>query len=163
MTSSLRIGHGFDVHAFADHRKLILGTITIPHSKGLVGHSDADVLLHCLTDAVLGALALGDIGQWFPDSDERYRDADSAKLFGEVWTKVSGDGWSLVNADAVIMAQEPKLAQHLPGMQLAIAKLFGAEVSQIGLKATTTEQLGFVGRREGIAASAVVLLQRNAR
>ena len=157
--ASLRIGQGFDVHCFAENRKLILGGVTIPHSHGLAGHSDADVLLHAITDAVLGALAWGDIGMWFPDTDEEFADADSAELFSRVWRKVQGDSWKLVNCDAVLMMQEPKLQDYKESIRKRIAELFIADLSCISIKATTTEKLGFVGRGEGIAASAVVLLR----
>ncbi len=154
----MRIGNGFDVHAFIEGRPLILGGVEIPFEKGLAGHSDADVLLHAITDAVLGALALGDIGAWFPDTDERFKDADSSELFLEVWKKVKTEGWKLGNVDAVIMAERPKLLKHMNSIREHLAELFDAELTQVSVKATTTEKLGFVGRGEGIAASAVVLL-----
>ena len=156
----IRVGNGFDVHAFADGRKLWLGGCLIPHSRGLAGHSDADVLLHVIIDAVLGALAKGDIGHHFPDIDPSYKDIASEKMFRLVWQEAQADGWRLGNCDSVVMAQEPRLAQHVPAMCERIAQLFLADVTQVNVKATTTERLGFVGRKEGIAASAVVLLQR---
>ena len=157
----LRIGHGFDVHAFAEQRRLMLGGCDIPHTRGLAGHSDADVLLHALTDALLGALAWGDIGQWFPDTDASFKDIDSALLLARVWEKATAEGWQLNNCDCVIMAQEPKLAPHIVKMRERVAALLEVDPVQIGIKATTTERLGFVGRSEGIAASAVVLLMRS--
>jgi len=158
--NNIRIGQGFDVHAFQAGRKLVIGGIEIPHEKGLAGHSDADVLLHAITDAVLGALALGDIGKWFPDSSEEYRDADSIGLLEKVWETARKGGWSLVNCDATVLAERPKLGGHFDSMKKRIAAALDAAPEQIGLKATTTERLGFVGREEGIAAMAVVLLQR---
>ena len=155
----LRIGHGYDVHAFAENRKLILGGVEGPHTKGLAGHSDADVLLHAITDAILGSLCLGDIGSWFPDTDSRYKNADSGVLLKEVWHKVRELGWNIVNCDTVVMAQKPKLAPHISEIRESIAKLLGCELEQISVKATTTEKLGFVGREEGIAASATILLK----
>ena len=155
----LRIGHGYDVHAFAENRKLILGGVEVPHTKGLAGHSDADVLLHAITDAILGSLCLGDIGSWFPDTDSRYKNADSGVLLKEVWHKVRELGWNIVNCDTVVMAQKPKLAPHISEIRESIAKLLGCELEQISVKATTTEKLGFVGREEGIAASATILLK----
>ena len=156
----LRIGNGFDVHAFAEGRKLILATLEIPHSRGLEGYSDADVLLHALTDAVLGALAWGDIGRWFPDTAPENKDIKSEVIFSKVWQKAQAEGWSLVNADSVIMAEEPKLFPYIDKMRIELARMFCCELEQIGLKATTTERLGFVGRREGMAASSVVLLSK---
>lgn len=158
---NIRIGHGFDVHAFAANRPLLLGGIRIEHEKGLLGHSDADVVLHALTDAILGATAQGDIGQWFPDTDEQYKDADSALLLSKVWASVRGDAWQLINCDIVIMAQRPKLASSILPMRTRIAELLEVGIDRVGIKATTTERLGFVGREEGIACSAVCLLERN--
>lgn len=155
---NLRIGNGYDVHAFAEGRKLILGGVEIPHTKGLIGHSDADVLLHAITDAVLGALCLGDIGSWFPDTDRRYKNADSGLLLKEVWNRVREQGWSLVNCDCVVMAERPKLVDYKQSIRASISKLFACQIEQVSVKATTTEKLGFIGREEGIAASAVVLL-----
>lgn len=157
---ALRIGQGFDVHPLVDGRRLILGGVEIPHEKGLEGHSDADVLLHALTDAILGALAWGDIGQWFPNTEPQYRGADSLTLLSAVWQRAHSEGWTVVNCDCMLLAERPKVKDYLPTMQARIAERLGAQPTQIGIKATTTERLGFVGREEGIAASAVVLLQR---
>ncbi len=154
----MRIGQGFDVHAFAPGRPLILGGVTIPYDRGLQGHSDADVLLHALCDALLGALALGDIGQYFPDSDPAWQGADSRVLLRAVMGKVHGHGWRLGNLDCTLIAQAPRLASHIPAMRAHIAADCAVEVSQVSVKATTTERLGFTGRGEGIAAQAVVLL-----
>ena len=154
----MRIGQGFDVHALAPRRKLIIGGVHIPHPTGLDGHSDADVLLHALADALLGAAAMGDIGGRFPDSDERYRGADSRVLLREVSALVQEAGYRVVNIDATIIAQAPKMAPHIPAMVNNIAADLGLSRGQINIKATTTERLGFTGRGEGIAAQAVVLL-----
>ena len=156
----MRIGHGYDVHRLAEGRKLILGGVEIPFEKGLLGHSDADVLLHALMDAILGAAALGDIGQHFPDSDERYRGADSLMLLREVARILSEAGYVLVNADCTILAQRPKLSPHSPRMRHNIASALGADKDSISVKATTEEGLGFTGDGSGIAAHAVVLIER---
>jgi 2-C-methyl-D-erythritol 4-phosphate cytidylyltransferase/2-C-methyl-D-erythritol 4-phosphate cytidylyltransferase/2-C-methyl-D-erythritol 2,4-cyclodiphosphate synthase len=154
-----RIGQGFDVHAFAEGRPLVIGGVTIPHERGLLGHSDADVLLHAIADAVLGALGLGDIGKHFPDTDPKYKDADSAKLLGHVWLLAKERGYRLGNVDATIIAQRPKMAPHIPRMVETIARVLEADdPSRVNVKATTTERLGFTGREEGIAAQAVVCL-----
>jgi 2-C-methyl-D-erythritol 2,4-cyclodiphosphate synthase len=158
LKTQFRIGHGFDVHAFAENRKLIIGGVEIPYEKGLLGHSDADVLLHAICDALLGALALGDIGKHFPDTDDRFKNADSKKLLIHVYNLVKEKGYALGNIDAVIMAQKPKLMNYISVMQKKIAALLESEIDQISIKATTTEKLGFVGREEGIAAMATVLL-----
>ncbi|NCS90309.1 MAG: 2-C-methyl-D-erythritol 2,4-cyclodiphosphate synthase [Ignavibacteria bacterium CG2_30_36_16] len=158
MKTQFRIGHGFDVHAFAENRKLIIGGVQIPYAKGLLGHSDADVLLHAICDSLLGALALGDIGKHFPDTDQHYKNADSKDLLLHVYELVKEKGYMLGNIDAVIMAQKPKLMNYISLMQKKIATLLESEVDQISIKATTTEKLGFVGREEGIAAMATVLL-----
>ncbi|GIN58942.1 2-C-methyl-D-erythritol 2,4-cyclodiphosphate synthase [Lederbergia ruris] len=155
-----RIGQGFDVHQFAEDRPLIIGGITIPHEKGLIGHSDADVLLHTIADACLGAIGEGDIGHHFPDTDPDFKDADSAKLLEQVWKFVTDRGYTLVNLDCTIMAQKPKMAPHIKKMKKRIAQLLEANEEQINVKATTTEKLGFVGREEGVASMAVVLLQK---
>ncbi|MBZ0198984.1 MAG: 2-C-methyl-D-erythritol 2,4-cyclodiphosphate synthase [Ignavibacteriaceae bacterium] len=160
MNLQFRIGQGFDVHAFAEGRKLILGGVEVPYSKGLLGHSDADVLLHAITDALLGALALGDIGKHFPDTDEKYKDADSKLLLKHVYKLIKEKGYILGNVDAVIIAQKPKLMNFIPGMQKRIAEILGAEFDQISIKATTTEKLGFIGREEGIASMATVLISK---
>ena len=156
----MRVGHGYDVHRLVEGRKLILGGVEIPWEKGLLGHSDADVLLHALMDAMLGAAALGDIGRHFPDSDERYAGADSLRLLEEVSRLLSDAGYRLVNADCTILAQRPKLMPHIPGMRANIARALGADVDAISVKATTEEGLGFTGDGSGIAAHAVVLIER---
>ncbi len=158
---NLRIGQGVDVHAFAEGRPLILGGIEIPNAVGLLGHSDADVLLHSVTDAVLGALAWGDIGQWFPNTDERWKGADSKELLREVWKKATVEGWSLVNCDVNVIAEKPKLLPFVPAMRTSIAGLFGVKTDCVSVKATTSERLGFVGREEGIFSTAVVLLSQD--
>lgn len=154
----IRIGQGFDVHRFQEDRPLILGGVRIPHSRGLIGHSDADVLLHAITDAVLGALGKGDIGTYFPDTDPAFKDADSAELLESVWRMARGAGYKLGNADATIIAQRPKMLPHIPAMRERIAELLESDVDRVNVKATTTERLGFTGREEGIAALAVVCL-----
>ncbi len=154
----IRIGQGFDVHEFAEGRPLIIGGITIPHSKGLIGHSDADVLLHTITDAALGAIGKGDIGHHFPDTDVAFKDADSAILLQEVWKLVEEEGYQLGNIDCTIMAQQPKMAPHIEDIKKRVASLLNADPSQVNVKATTTEKLGFVGREEGIATLAAILL-----
>lgn len=155
-----RIGQGFDVHQLTEGRPLIIGGITIPYEKGLLGHSDADVLLHTVADACLGAIGAGDIGKHFPDTDPSFKDADSARLLEHVYEIVLQSGYELVNADCTIIAQKPKMAPHIEAMRKRIAELLQSEISQINVKATTTEMLGFTGREEGIAAQAVVLLQK---
>lgn len=156
-----RIGQGFDVHQLTEGRPLIIGGITIPYEKGLLGHSDADVLLHTVADACLGAIGEGDIGRHFPDTDPNFKDADSAKLMEHVWQLVKDRGYELVNADCTIIAQKPKMAPHIQQMKERIAELLNASPEQINVKATTTEKLGFTGRGEGIASQVVVLLKRN--
>jgi 2-C-methyl-D-erythritol 2,4-cyclodiphosphate synthase len=153
-----RIGQGFDVHQLVEGRPLIIGGITIPYEKGLLGHSDADVLLHTISDAVLGAIGAGDIGKHFPDTDPEFKDADSAKLLEHIWNLVKEAGYKLVNIDCTIIAQLPKMAPYIEDMRVQIAKLLETTVEQVNVKATTTEKLGFAGRSEGIAAQAVVLL-----
>jgi 2-C-methyl-D-erythritol 2,4-cyclodiphosphate synthase len=155
-----RIGQGFDVHQLTEGRPLIIGGITIPYEKGLLGHSDADVLLHTVADACLGAIGEGDIGKHFPDTDPNFKDADSAKLMEHVWMLVKEKGYELVNADCTIIAQRPKMAPYIGKMKERIAELLEASSEQINVKATTTEQLGFTGRGEGIASQAVVLLKK---
>jgi 2-C-methyl-D-erythritol 2,4-cyclodiphosphate synthase len=155
-----RIGQGFDVHQLIEGRPLIIGGITIPYEKGLLGHSDADVLLHTVADAVLGAIGEGDIGRHFPDTDPEFKDADSAKLLEHVWTIVEERGYELVNADCTIIAQRPKMAPYIEQMKKRIAELLKATPQQVNVKATTTEKLGFTGRGEGIASQAVVLLKK---
>lgn len=156
----IRIGQGFDVHKFEEGRPLIIGGITIPHHKGLVGHSDADVLLHTITDAALGAIGEGDIGRHFPDTDAAYKDADSAILLEEIWKLVQQRGYELGNIDCTIMAERPKIAPYIDKIQQRVAQLLQADVSQVNIKATTTEKLGFVGREEGIASMATILLKK---
>ncbi|AKG75098.1 2-C-methyl-D-erythritol 2,4-cyclodiphosphate synthase [Salinicoccus halodurans] len=155
-----RIGHGFDVHAFAEGRPLIIGGIEIPHELGLKGHSDADVLLHTMADAILGALALGDIGKFFPDTDEAYKDMDSKVLLSEVVDMMERKGYRLGNIDAVIMAEKPKFRPYIDEMRQVSASLLKTDLSNVNIKATTTEKLGFTGRGEGIASEAVVLLEK---
>lgn len=154
----IRVGQGFDVHQLTEGRPCIIGGVHIPYEKGLMGHSDADVLLHALSDAILGALGLGDIGRHFPDNDPAFKDADSLKLLVEVWSMARERGYSLGNADCTIIAQKPKMAPYIPQMAEIMAKAMNAEPGQVNVKATTTEQLGFTGRGEGIAAQAVVCL-----
>ncbi|MFC7750102.1 2-C-methyl-D-erythritol 2,4-cyclodiphosphate synthase [Paenibacillus thermoaerophilus] len=154
----IRIGQGFDVHQLTEGRKCIIGGVEIPYEKGLLGHSDADVLLHAIADAVLGALALGDIGKHFPDTDPAFKDADSVKLLRHCWSLARERGYRLGNVDATIIAQAPKMAPHIPRMAEVIAGALEADVSQVNVKATTSERLGFTGRGEGIAAQAVVCL-----
>lgn len=156
----LRIGNGYDVHAFGEGDKIVIGGVVIPHHRGLVAHSDGDVLLHALCDALLGAAALGDIGKHFPDTDMQYRNADSRSLLRMVYAKVNQQGWRLVNADMTIVAQAPRMATFIPRMQEAIASDLQSTLNQINVKATTTERLGFIGREEGIACYAVVLLEK---
>jgi 2-C-methyl-D-erythritol 2,4-cyclodiphosphate synthase len=153
-----RVGQGYDVHAFAEGRKLILGGIEIPHDRGLLGHSDADVLLHTITDAALGAIGEGDIGRHFPDTDPEWKDADSAKLLQYIWKMVEEKGYILGNVDATIIAQRPKMAPYIEPIKNRIAELLNADPSQVNVKATTTEKLGFTGREEGIASLATILL-----
>ncbi|HDR7589824.1 2-C-methyl-D-erythritol 2,4-cyclodiphosphate synthase [Bacillus mycoides] len=155
-----RIGQGFDVHEFAEGRPLIIGGITIPHEKGLIGHSDADVLLHTIADACLGAIAAGDIGKHFPDTDPAFKDADSAVLLQKVWEFVREQGYELGNLDCTIIAQKPKMAPYIESMRKRISELLETSIDNINVKATTTEKLGFTGREEGIASQAVVLLQK---
>ncbi|GGI18207.1 MULTISPECIES: 2-C-methyl-D-erythritol 2,4-cyclodiphosphate synthase [Gottfriedia] len=157
-----RIGQGFDVHAFAENRPLIIGGIEIPYELGLLGHSDADVLLHTISDALLGAIGEGDIGKHFPDTDPAFKDADSAKLLIHVYQLVKDKGYELVNADCTIIAQAPKMAPYIQSMRSRIAELLETSSDRINVKATTTEKLGFTGRKEGIASQAVVLLQKKA-
>ena len=154
----MRIGQGFDVHEFADNRPLIIGGIEIPYERGLIGHSDADVLLHTITDAALGAIGEGDIGRHFPDTDPDFKDADSAKLLEHIWKLVDTRGYKLGNIDCTIIAQRPKMAPHIETIRTRVAELLQADVSQVNVKATTTEKLGFTGREEGIASLATILL-----
>lgn len=153
----MRIGQGFDVHALVAGRRLVIGGVEIPYDKGLAGHSDADVLVHAICDALLGAAGLGDIGRHFPDTDPRFRDADSRVLLSEVVRLVHASGWTLVNVDATIIAQAPRMAPHIPLMQERLRACLGADC-QVNVKAKTMERLGAIGRGEGIAAEAVALL-----
>ena len=155
----MRIGHGYDVHRLVEGRRCIIGGVDIPHEKGLLGHSDADVLLHAVMDAVLGAMAAGDIGKLFPDNDPTYKGADSLVLTRRVAEVMVERGYRLGNVDATVIAQAPKLAPHIPAMREKIASAFGVEVDRISVKATTEEKLGFTGSGEGIAAHAVCLLE----
>ncbi|MBY0121893.1 2-C-methyl-D-erythritol 2,4-cyclodiphosphate synthase [Bacillus sp. S/N-304-OC-R1] len=155
-----RIGQGFDVHQLTEGRPLIIGGIEIPYEKGLLGHSDADVLLHTVADACLGAIGEGDIGRHFPDTDPEFKDADSAKLLEHVWNLVKEKGYELVNADCTIIAQKPKMAPYTGQMRKRIAELLETSEENINVKATTTEKLGFTGRGEGIASQVAVLLQK---
>lgn len=154
----IRIGQGFDVHQFAYNRKLILGGIEIPFEKGLLGHSDADVLLHALADAILGAIAEGDIGKWFPDNDQTIEGLDSKKILTKVWQKAKDKGYSIGNADITIIAERPKLADYILKMQEVIASIIECDSNQVNIKATTSEKMGYIGREEGMAALAIVLL-----
>ncbi|MEQ8235816.1 MAG: 2-C-methyl-D-erythritol 2,4-cyclodiphosphate synthase [Syntrophomonadaceae bacterium] len=154
----MRIGTGFDVHRLVEGRRLVLGGVEIPFEKGLLGHSDADVLVHAICDALLGAAALGDIGRHFPDTDALYEDIDSLVLLGQVGMLLKGKGFGIINLDTTIIAQAPKLAPHIRAMTANIAGTLAITENQVGIKATTTEGLGFTGRGEGIAAQAVVLL-----
>lgn len=159
----LRIGHGYDAHRFAepsDNRPLMLGGIEVPHDRGLIAHSDGDALIHALCDALLGAVALGDIGRHFPDTDQAYKNADSAVLLQRVLGLVKNLGWSVVNADMTILAQSPRMATHINAMRSRIATLLEVEVDVVNVKASTTEGMGFVGRKEGLETHAVVLLSR---
>jgi len=153
-----RTGIGYDVHAFADNRKLIIGGIEIPHHKGLAGHSDADVLLHSITDALLGALALGDIGKHFPDTDKQFKDVDSTILLKKTYQLIKEKGYKIGNIDSVVVLQKPKLAEYIPQIQEKISSILETGTDQISIKATTTEGLGFIGREEGISAFASVLI-----
>ena len=155
----MRIGHGYDVHRFCDGSNVILGGVIIPHDKALLAHSDGDVLLHALCDALLGACALGDIGKHFPDTDVQYAGADSRVLLRHVYQLVKLEGYQLANADITVIAQSPKLSPHTDAMRGLIAEDLSVGVKQINIKATTTEKLGFTGRKEGIASHAVVLLE----
>lgn len=155
----MRIGHGYDVHALAENRRLVLGGVEIPYEKGLLGHSDADVLVHALMDAMLGAAALGDIGKLFPDNDDAFLNADSIELLKKVAALLKEKGYALSNADCTVIAQKPKLAPYIETMRSRIAGAVGTEIGRISVKATTEEHLGFTGEGLGIAAHAVVLLE----
>jgi 2-C-methyl-D-erythritol 2,4-cyclodiphosphate synthase len=155
----MRVGQGFDAHALVAGRRLVIGGVEIPHDKGLAGHSDADVLIHALCDALLGAAALGDIGAHFPDSDARYKGIDSRRLLREVAALLARNRYRVENVDATVIAQAPRMAPHIAAMRANLASDLGIEIEAVSVKAKTTEKLGFVGRGEGIAAEAVVLLE----
>lgn len=155
----IRIGQGFDVHQLVEGRPLIIGGISIPYTKGLLGHSDGDVLLHAIKDALLGAIGEGDIGKHFPDTSELYKDADSAKLLSHVWNMVKQKGYTLGNLDCTIIAEKPKMAPYIESIRARLAELLETEQNNINVKASTTEKLGFTGREEGITTLAVVLLK----
>ncbi len=155
----MRIGNGYDVHRFAENRDLFLGGVKIPYELGLLGHSDADVLLHAIMDALLGAAALGDIGKLFPDTDERFKGADSLKLLEEVCVVLGAKGYKIVNIDSIVIAQKPKLAPYIEQMRKNIADACKIDISQVSVKATTEEKLGFTGRLEGISSHAVCLIE----
>ena len=159
--NDIRVGHGFDVHAFAENRRLIIGGVEIPHDLGLAGHSDADVLLHAICDALLGAAGLGDIGRHFPDTDMAFAGIDSRILLRRVSEQLQQRGWRVGNVDATIIAQAPKMAPHIARMTAHIADDLGVAIDHVNVKATTTEKLGFTGRGEGIAAEAVCLILRD--
>lgn len=154
----MRIGHGYDVHKLTENRKLIIGGVDIPHEKGLLGHSDADVLLHAIMDALLGAAALGDIGKHFPDTDERYKGADSIQLLKEVCKLLEEKGYAIENIDSTVIAQAPKLKPYIEQMRINIANACNIAVDKVNVKATTEEKLGFTGNKEGIASHAVCLI-----
>ncbi len=157
---NIRIGHGYDVHRFAENRKLILGGTEVPYTMGLLGHSDADVLLHAIMDAIIGALGLGDIGRHFPDTDESYKNISSMVLADRVYDLLCEHGYSIVNIDATIIAQKPKLAPYISEMRNNIAMIFHITPDQVNVKATTEEKLGFTGRLEGISSHAVCLIEK---
>ena len=158
--TKLRVGHGYDVHRLVEGRALILGGVTVPFDRGLLGHSDADVLTHAVMDALLGAAALGDIGKLFPDSDEAYAGADSIALLERVTALLREHGWQVGNVDATVVAQAPKLAPYIPEMRRSLAEAMGLDVDCVSVKATTEERLGFTGSGEGMAAHAVALIER---
>ena len=158
--SELRVGTGFDAHALTDGVPLVLGGVRIDHPRGLSGHSDGDVLAHALTDAILGAAGMADIGALFPSGDAQYAGADSVELLREAWRQVQEGGWELVNADVVLIGEQPRLAPHRDAMRAALSAALGVEPERVAVRATTTDGLGFTGRGEGLAAQAVALLQR---
>ena len=155
-----RVGLGYDVHRLAENRKCIIGGVDIPHTQGLLGHSDADVLLHALADAILGAIGQGDIGKHFPDTDPAFKNADSLELLRHVWRLATAEGYTLGNADMVVIAERPKIAPHIPSMKAKIAGVLDCDENQLNIKATTSEKMGFVGREEGISAQAIVGLTK---
>lgn len=154
----MRVGMGYDVHKLVENRKLILGGVEIEHEKGLLGHSDADVLLHAIMDSILGALALGDIGKHFPDTDEKYKGADSMKLLEHVYNLIKEKGYAIGNLDATIIAQAPKMAPHIQKMRENIARVLNTDINNVNIKATTEEGLGFTGNKEGISSQSICLL-----
>ncbi|MBQ9375983.1 MAG: 2-C-methyl-D-erythritol 2,4-cyclodiphosphate synthase [Ruminococcus sp.] len=154
----MRIGHGYDVHKLCENRKLILGGVDIPHDKGLLGHSDADVLVHAVMDALLGAAALGDIGKLFPDTDDEFKGADSIELLKQVCVVLDNEGYAIVNIDSTVCAQKPKLAPFIEAIRQNIANACGIDISRVSVKATTEEKLGFTGEEKGISATAVCLI-----
>ncbi len=160
MNNQIRIGFGYDVHEFAENRKLVIGGVEIEYNKGLSGHSDADVLLHAICDALLGALALGDIGKHFPNTDPKYKNIDSKILLEKTYSLVKDTGYLLVNIDSTIVMQEPKMSPYISSMRKVIAETLSIGVEQISIKATTSEGLGFEGRKEGVSAYAIVLLNK---
>ena len=159
--SKIRIGHGYDVHKLVEGRRLILGGVDIQYEKGLLGHSDADVLLHAISDSLLGAAALGDIGKHFPDTDDAYKNADSLVLLSRVNDIIKAAGYQVSNIDATVIAQAPKLAPHIEQMRKNIAKALSIDIADVSVKATTEERLGFTGRGEGISAHAVCIIEKN--
>jgi 2-C-methyl-D-erythritol 2,4-cyclodiphosphate synthase len=160
MSDEMRVGIGVDAHAFAEGRELVLGGVAIEHGRGLAGHSDADIVCHAATDAILGAAGMEDIGQLFPSGDAAYEGASSLALLGEAWERVRAAGWELVNLDTVVILEEPRIAPHRAGMRAAIARALGVEPERVAVRATTTDRLGFTGRGEGAACHAVALLRR---
>ncbi len=156
----IRIGQGIDIHPFREGRRCVLGGVEIPSSRGLLGHSDADALTHALIDALLGAIGERDIGTLFPDTDPALKDADSVEMLRKVWALAAADRWSLANADLTLLAQVPRIKPHVQAMQQRLSEALGCDPSRVTIKATTTERLGFIGREEGVLASAVVLIQR---
>lgn len=156
----IRVGQGIDVHQFADGRRCVLGGVEIPNARGLLGHSDADVLVHALMDAILGAIGARDIGTLFPDTDASFKDADSCVLLAKVWERAQAEGWTLINADMTLLAEAPKVKPYVDQMKERLSATMGCSATRLSIKATTTERLGFIGRGEGIVASAVVLLRR---
>lgn len=158
--SEMRVGTGYDVHRMVAGRRLVLGGVHIPHDRGLEGHSDADALLHAIMDALLGAAGLKDIGHYFPNDDERFKDASSLKLLAEVRRLLATEGWMVINVDSTVIAEQPKLSPYLGDMKRAVGETLGIAEAAVGIKATTNEKMGFLGRGEGIAAMAVVLLAR---
>ncbi|MDR7871431.1 MAG: 2-C-methyl-D-erythritol 2,4-cyclodiphosphate synthase [Tissierellaceae bacterium] len=156
----MRIGFGYDVHKLVEDRKLIIGGVEVPHDKGLLGHSDADVLVHAIMDSILGALAKGDIGKHFPDTDQKYKDISSMILLEHVYNLMKNSGYEIGNIDATVAAQRPKFAPYIENMRINIAKVLNTNIENINVKATTTEELGFVGRKEGISSYSVCLLKK---